>query len=210
MKSETSESFDVTDDSSNPIDMRPPQEKLSDVESKLSEGAADDDEKFTLLVQKRTLSRMIFGETSPEAICATTRCVRQRETWFRLSKLLEGESGRKADRTSGRGLVRTRRRDSEFHMAQDGENEVDCARRRRVVKFRRPRVRECLSRLPPRSLPWTDQLIPDTMGGVLGVLRKGNRSLDSGPPRRRAADKVTRRGEYLRRGRARRREGPGK
>jgi tetratricopeptide (TPR) repeat protein len=72
VKSETSESFAVNYYSSNPIDTRPPQEKLSDVESKLSEGAADDDEKFTLLVQKKTLSEMIFGETSPEAIRATT------------------------------------------------------------------------------------------------------------------------------------------
>jgi hypothetical protein len=65
VKSETSESFAVMYYNSYPIGTRPPQEKLSD-------GAADDDEKVTLLLQKRTLSQMIFGETSSEAIRATT------------------------------------------------------------------------------------------------------------------------------------------
>jgi hypothetical protein len=71
VKAEPSESFATTYYSQNPLDTRPPQEKLSDVDSKLSDGPADDDEKFTLLVQKKTLAQMIYGEASPEAIRAT-------------------------------------------------------------------------------------------------------------------------------------------
>jgi tetratricopeptide (TPR) repeat protein len=71
VKAEPSESFATTYYSQNPLDTRPPQEKLSDVESKLVDVVADDDEKFAFLVQKKTLVQMIHGETSPEAIRAT-------------------------------------------------------------------------------------------------------------------------------------------
>jgi hypothetical protein len=72
VKSETSESFAVTYYSTNPVDTRPPPDKLEEVESKLGE-KVDDDEKFTLLVQKRGLCQMIYGENSPECIRATTQ-----------------------------------------------------------------------------------------------------------------------------------------
>jgi tetratricopeptide (TPR) repeat protein len=71
VKSETAESFATTYYSQNPLDTRSPSEKLSDVESKLLDGPTDDDEKFNLLVQKKTLTQMIHGETSAEAIRAT-------------------------------------------------------------------------------------------------------------------------------------------
>jgi tetratricopeptide (TPR) repeat protein len=72
VKAEPTESFATTYYSQNPLDTRTPQEKLADVESRLTEGPADEDEKFTLLVQKKTLTQMIYGEASPETIRATT------------------------------------------------------------------------------------------------------------------------------------------
>ncbi|OHS93819.1 hypothetical protein TRFO_02339 [Tritrichomonas foetus] len=72
VKAETSDSFAVQYYSDNPVDTRTPQEKLDEVESKLGESNVDNDEKFSLLVQKRSLCQMIYGENSPESIRAAT------------------------------------------------------------------------------------------------------------------------------------------
>jgi hypothetical protein len=58
--------------SQNPIDTRPPKSKLEEIESKLSEGNLEKDDQFTLIVQKRTLCQLMYGENSPEFIRATT------------------------------------------------------------------------------------------------------------------------------------------
>jgi tetratricopeptide (TPR) repeat protein len=72
VKSEPSESFAITYFSQNPIDTRPPQQKLEDIESKLTDGNLERSERFSLIVQKRTLCQLLHGETSPEFIRATT------------------------------------------------------------------------------------------------------------------------------------------
>jgi tetratricopeptide (TPR) repeat protein len=71
VKAETSESFAVTYYSNNPVDTRTPPDKLAEVESRLGE-KIDADERFSLLVQKKTLCQMIYGENSPEVVRATT------------------------------------------------------------------------------------------------------------------------------------------
>jgi hypothetical protein len=73
VKSETSESYAANYYSQNPPDTSPPEDKLAAVDSKLGESELDDDDQFTLLVQKKTLCQMIYGENSPEAVQATTK-----------------------------------------------------------------------------------------------------------------------------------------
>jgi tetratricopeptide (TPR) repeat protein len=68
-KSETSGSFAPTYYSENPLDTRPPPEKLSEIESRLQENPPDS-EKFPMLVQKKSLCQLIYGELSREAIRA--------------------------------------------------------------------------------------------------------------------------------------------
>jgi hypothetical protein len=71
-KSDPPGSFSITYFSQNPIDTRPPKEKLEEIDSKLSEGNLERDEQFTLIVQKRILCQLIYGEISPEFLRATT------------------------------------------------------------------------------------------------------------------------------------------
>jgi hypothetical protein len=73
VKSETSESYAATYYSQNPLDTAPPEDKLASVDSKLSESELEDDDQFTLLVQRKTLCQMIYGENSPESVQATTK-----------------------------------------------------------------------------------------------------------------------------------------
>jgi hypothetical protein len=73
VKSETSESYAAAYYSQNPPDTSPPEDKLAAVDSKLSESGLEDDDQFTLLVQRKTLCQMIYGENSPEAVQATTK-----------------------------------------------------------------------------------------------------------------------------------------
>lgn len=72
VKSENSESFAVTYYQSNPVDTRTMQEKLEEIESKINDSNLEEDEKFTLLVQRKALNTMIYGENSPESIRAAT------------------------------------------------------------------------------------------------------------------------------------------
>lgn len=72
VKSENSESFAVTYYQSNPVDTRTMQEKLEEIESKINDSNLEEDEKFTLLVQRKALNTMIHGENSPESIRAAT------------------------------------------------------------------------------------------------------------------------------------------
>lgn len=72
VKSENSDSFAVTYYQSNPVDTRTMQEKLEEIESKINDSNMEEDEKFTLLVQRKALNTMIYGENSPESIRAAT------------------------------------------------------------------------------------------------------------------------------------------
>ena len=68
VKDEPAESYGAQYYSQNPIDTRPLPEKLEDVESRLEDGELENDEKFSLLVQRKSLCTMIYGENSPEAV----------------------------------------------------------------------------------------------------------------------------------------------
>ena len=70
-KDEQQDSYAVNYYASNPIDTRTPEDKLEEVNSKLGEDLSED-EMFALLIQKRALCQMIYGENSTEAIIATT------------------------------------------------------------------------------------------------------------------------------------------
>lgn len=72
VKSENSDSYAVTYYQSNPVDTRTMQEKLEEIESKINDSDMEEDEKFTLLVQRKALNTMIYGENSPESIRAAT------------------------------------------------------------------------------------------------------------------------------------------
>jgi tetratricopeptide (TPR) repeat protein len=71
VKSEPDESFAISYFSQNPIDTRPPQEKLDSIEEQLKDGNLGKDERFTLLVQKRTLLQLLHGESSAEFVRAS-------------------------------------------------------------------------------------------------------------------------------------------
>ncbi|KAH0786148.1 hypothetical protein GPJ56_009825 [Histomonas meleagridis] len=72
IKSNQNESFAETYYSNNQVDTRPPEEKLEEINDKLQDKDLDDDEKFILLVQKRSLCQMAYGDNSAEAIRAGT------------------------------------------------------------------------------------------------------------------------------------------
>lgn len=71
IKGNINQSYAVGYYSENPVDDRPPKEKLEEIEARLGE-SNNDDEKFTLLVQKKSLSIMEYGENSKEAANAAT------------------------------------------------------------------------------------------------------------------------------------------
>ena len=56
------------------IDTRPPKEKLEEIDKKLGDSNedTDDNEKFDLLVQQKTLRSLVYGENSPEAVQSMT------------------------------------------------------------------------------------------------------------------------------------------
>ena len=71
VKDQQQDSYTVNYYASNPIDTRTPEDKLEEINEKLTEELGED-EMFALLIQKRALSQMIYGENSTEAIIATT------------------------------------------------------------------------------------------------------------------------------------------
>ena len=74
-KQESSESFAASFFANNPdvpIDTRPPIDKIDEIDTKLQSGPLDDNEKFNLLVQKKSLCFLAFGENSPESVSALT------------------------------------------------------------------------------------------------------------------------------------------
>ena len=71
VKDQQQDSYAVNYYASNPIDTRTPEDKLEEINEKLTEELGED-EMFALLIQKRALSQMIYGENSTEAIIATT------------------------------------------------------------------------------------------------------------------------------------------
>jgi hypothetical protein len=72
VKSETSDSYGAAYYAQNPPDTSPPEDKLADVDSKLADSNLEDDDRFTLLVQRKSLCQMIYGDNSPESVRATT------------------------------------------------------------------------------------------------------------------------------------------
>lgn len=58
----------------NEIDIRPPEEKLKDVDAKLGDENAEieSDERFDLLIQQKQLRILVYGENSPEVIQSMT------------------------------------------------------------------------------------------------------------------------------------------
>ena len=71
-KQETQESFAVSYFNNNPeipLDKRAPTEKLEEIDAKLT-GDLEDTERFNLLVQKKSLSFLAYGENSPESFHA--------------------------------------------------------------------------------------------------------------------------------------------
>lgn len=71
-KQESNESYAVSFFNNNPeipLDKRPPSEKLEEIDSKLT-GDLEDTERFNLLVQKKSLSFLAYGENSPESFHA--------------------------------------------------------------------------------------------------------------------------------------------
>jgi tetratricopeptide (TPR) repeat protein len=66
---DTPESYAVEFFKENPLDKREPREKLEEIESKLSEDL-DENERFHLLIQLKTLRYLTFGENSVESVDA--------------------------------------------------------------------------------------------------------------------------------------------
>ena len=75
-KIETNQNYAQNYYASNPdvqIDTRPPKEKLEEIDKKLSDGGdMDENEKFDLLVQQKSLRSLVYGENSPESVQSMT------------------------------------------------------------------------------------------------------------------------------------------
>lgn len=72
VKAENADSFAVNYYQSHPVDTRTMQEKLEEIDFKIQDQSLEDDERFSLLVQRKSLNIMIYGESSREAIRAAT------------------------------------------------------------------------------------------------------------------------------------------
>jgi tetratricopeptide (TPR) repeat protein len=64
---DTAESYAVEYFRTNPLDKREPREKLAEVEERLSEDI-DENDRFHLLIQQKSLCYLAFGETSAESV----------------------------------------------------------------------------------------------------------------------------------------------
>ena len=75
-KIETNQNYAQNYYASNPdvqIDTRPPKEKLEEIDKKLGDGGdMDENEKFDLLVQQKSLRSLVYGENSPESVQSMT------------------------------------------------------------------------------------------------------------------------------------------